>query len=420
MNLIKRLLLIRLDWVLIELFVGFSVCLNSCSALSTLKGYSSLCLPFALLSCLLLLTLADVEKNKTALTVGVLVFTVPIILSAVGNLDNSNVMNSLALMTCIFLAYLCVKKVGSLRLCRIFVRVMYFTAGVSLVFWIATNWLALNLPLPVLENVNGVHYKTIFFASQHIETYIKNSNSMGFFWESGIFASYLLLAIAVEFMIEEKPSKNRLALLIVTLFTTGSTAGYLLLPLALSVGLLKNGGRGRLAISVGLAIVVLWSFANYSAILDALMQISPSIFWKLGDADAVTKLTRLQSPGVCWDLFSENPVLGLGYGDALEAYSAVASGSVTIDSLTTTSFFQLAAFGVAGFAMWGVTIYALAGTRCLPASAGLMLVLLFAIIINKEPHTTSVLTYILIFSFLSFPSGRPEHALALRYGSSHE
>lgn len=297
---------------------------------------------------------------------------------------------------------------------------MCATSCVSLFVWIATNWLGINLPFPGFENVNGVHYKTIFIVSQFAEAYIDASNSMGFFWESGIFASYLLLAISVEFMVNKKASKVRLALLVVTLFTTGSTAGFLLLPLALAVGLLKNGGRGRVAISIGIVILVLWAFTNYSTIIEVLMQFDPLLFWKLGDADAVTRLTRLQSPGVCWNLFSASPVLGLGYGEALEAYSAVAVGSSTIDSLTTTSFFQLAAFGVSGFVMWGVTLYALIATRRLPLSASILLALLFVMVINKEPHTASALTYILVFSFLSFSDERKGRSSDKCYGGAHE
>lgn len=346
-------------------------------------------------------------------------FVLPVVFSALANFDNSNVVNSLTLLSCIFLAYLCVRKFGSILMCRIFVKLMCISAAMSLILYLATNLLRLNLPFPVLENVNGIHYKTIFIVSQYAETYIDGSKSMGFFWESGVFASYLLLAIAIEFMVEEKASIRRLALLVIALFTTGSTAGYLILPIALTIGLLKSGGRGRVAISVGIVIVVLWIFANYSAIQDALVQINPTLFWKLGDADAVTKLTRLQSPSVCWDLFSANPFFGLGYGDALEAYSTVAASSATIDSLTTTSFFQLAAFGISGFAMWGITIYALIGTGRLPLSSGIMLVLLFVIIINKEPHTASVMTYILLFSFLSFTGKTSEKALNLHYGGTY-
>lgn len=419
MNFVRRFLSIRLDWLLIGLIVGFAVCLNSCSAVSTLKGYSSLCLPFALLACLLLLMFTDVEKNNTALTGGLLVFVLPVVFSALANFDSSNVVNSLTLLSCIFLAYLCVRKFGSILMCRIFVKLMCISAAMSLILYLATNLLRLNLPFPVLENVNGIHYKTIFIVSQYAETYIDGSKSMGFLWESGIFASYLLLAIAIEFMVEEKASIRRLALLVIALFTTGSTAGYLILPIALTIGLLKSGGRGRVAISVGIVIVVLWIFANYSAIQDVLVQINPTLFWKLGDADAVTKLTRLQSPSVCWDLFSANPIFGLGYGDALEAYSTVAASSATIDSLTTTSFFQLAAFGISGFAMWGITIYALTRTGRLPLSSGIMLVLLFVIIINKEPHTASVMTYILLFSFLSFTGKTSEKALNLHYGGTY-
>ena len=169
MNFVRRFLSIRLDWLLIGLIVGFAVCLNSCSAVSTLKGYSSLCLPFALLACLLLLMFTDVEKNNTALTGGLLVFVLPVVFSALANFDNSNVVNSLTLLSCIFLAYLCVRKFGSILMCRIFVKLMCISAAMSLILYLATNLLRLNLPFPVLENVNGIHYKTIFIVSQYAE-----------------------------------------------------------------------------------------------------------------------------------------------------------------------------------------------------------------------------------------------------------
>lgn len=207
-------------------------------------------------------------------------------------------------------------------------------------------------------------------------------------------------------------------MLVIALFTTGSTAGYLILPIALTIGLLKSGGRGRVAISVGIVIVVLWIFANYSAIQDALVQINPTLFGSSGMPTLLQTNEASVSERLLGPIFRESD-FGLGYGDALEAYSTVAASSATIDSLTTTSFFQLAAFGISGFAMWGITIYALTGTGRLPLSSGIMLVLLFVIIINKEPHTASVMTYILLFSFLSFTGKTSEKALNLHYGGTY-
>lgn len=413
MNLVKRLVSARLDWLLIGIFVGFAVCFNSCSAISTFKGYSSLCLPLAILGCLFLVVLPDKVRGNSALSIGVLVFTVPAIFSAVGNISVMNTINSLTLLAVILLAYLCVRKVGPFRLCRLYVRLICMTSCISLAFWVASNILGINFPFPVFENVNGVHYKTILIASQYVEAYISKSNSMGFFWESGIFASYLLLAMAVELMVELSPSKARMALLVITLITTGSTAGYLLLPLVIAIFVLRKGGRGRVLIAIGLVLLVVVFFANYQLIIDMLVQINPSLFWKLDNADAVTRLTRLQSPEVCLKLFSSSPILGLGYGNALQAYSIAISGMTSIDSLTSTSFFQLAAFGVSGFLMWSVTIYGLMRTHRFSLSASIVLTFLFIIIINKEPHTASALTYILLFSFLAFSGEDNEKGVAL-------
>ena len=100
----------------------------------------------------------------------------------------------------------------------------------------------------------------------------------------------------------------------------------------------------------------------------------------------------------------------------MDVYSAYVASNSTVDSLTTTSFFQLAAFGILGFAMWLVTAWSVFATRRLPATAAFVLLVMFVIIINKEPHTASALTYMLIFAFLSFGEGLTD----LISGSKHE
>ena len=413
MNLANRVMSVRFDRFLICLFVGVVVCLNSCSAISTFKGYSWVCFPLAVLACLVLFLMPDVNNHNHPLTVGVLVFIIPIVLSCLSNLNHSNIINSINLSFVILLAYLCVRKFDVQRLCKSFVILMCVTSAFSLILSLLSI-AKIDLPLPVFENINGVHYKTIGIASQYEENFIQRSKSMGFFWESGIFASYLLLAIAVECSFEEKASKLRLSLLFAALITTYSTAGLLLVPLALSIGLLKRGGRARAAISAGLLLIFVITIVNLPVLIAALVNLNPSLFGKLINMDAVTRLTRLQSPEICLSLFFENPLFGLGYGEALDSYSFRILSIASIDSLTSTSFFQLAAFGIAGFAMWGVTVYSLLGTGRLPLSAALMLVLLFAIILNKEPHTASALTYMLVFSLLALGNQKNKRVLNKR------
>lgn len=383
------------------LLIGVAVCLNSCSAISTLNDCSWICFPLATLACVVLLLFPNCEGKKVALTVGALVFTLPIVMSAIVNLSYSNIVNSITLLITILLAYLCVCKAKAEWLCRTFVSTMCVTSFFSLCLWMLTNIAKVDLPVPVLENVNGVHYKTLGIVSQYVEPYIQHSNSMGFFWECGVFASYLLLAIVVEFMLAERVSKFRLALLTITLLTTGSTAGYLLLPLAISFGLLRQSSKAGVIVSVCLLALTLIVLLNYSFIVNTLAGLNPSLFEKLTDTGAVTRLTRLQSPRICWDLFLQNPLFGLGYGGALDAYAACTTSTSTVDSLTTTSFFQLAAFGVAGFVIWFVTLFSVFGAHRASFSSSLILAFLLVAILNKEPHTSSCLTYLLIFCFLS-------------------
>lgn len=401
MTVLNRLAAIRIDALIASLVIAFAVCFNSCSALSTIKGLSSFGLPLAFIACLLLLCFPDAPDNKTKTTVSLFLFIVPIFLSSIASPTSSNAVNSLQLILIIILSYLCVRKLGALRFCTIFIDVMLVTSICSIVVWIALNFIGVDFPLPLLENVNGVHYKTLLVASYYVEPYIPTNFSMGFFWECGIFASYLLFAIVAELLVKRKLSKLRLIILAVALLTTGSTAGYLLLPVAISVGMLQRGGRARYVFVSALILTLAVVLANYSSIAAYLAQINPDMFSKLIDSNAVTRLSRLQSPAACWSLFLQRPILGYGYGGALDAYSAIVASSGTIDSLTSTSFFQLAAFGLGGIIMWVMAAYAIFGIRALTPLAKVALFVLVIIVINKEPHTASAMSYALLFSMIS-------------------
>lgn len=401
MTVLKRILDTRLDVLFTGFIVIVAICYNSCSALSTIEVTSGFGMPLALLACITLLRLPTVSDNSKVMFVGLVIFIAPVVLSAAANPSYLNLMDSIQLVSIILLAYLCVCKLGALRFSRLFIDIMCVTSAGSILLFFLLNIIGVDLPLPVLENVNGVHYKTILVASQFVEPYIAESYSMGFFWEGGIFASYLMLAIIAEFLIKAKPSKVRLALLVVALLSTRSTAGYLLLPMAISVGILQRGGKTRYAIASLLILFSILLAINLDSIVSELVVLNPEMFGKLIDSDAVTRLSRLQSPMACWTLFTEKPVFGFGYGDAFNAYSRLIASSATIDSLTSTSGFQLVAFGFGGFLMWGCTAYSVLGSRFIAPLSRILLAVFIFIVINKEPHTASALTYALLFALLS-------------------
>ncbi|MGD0831112.1 MAG: hypothetical protein ABR907_09235 [Terracidiphilus sp.] len=117
---------------------------------------------------------------------------------------------------------------------RVFIETMFWTSVVSFPFFalmIVTHGRIVDLIAPISVNVPDPYLLVHFFASTHL------TQNNSYFWEPGVFAGYLVLAIACLGAIKEQYSLKRyrfiLLVLLVAVVTTQSTGGYLTVPLAL-------------------------------------------------------------------------------------------------------------------------------------------------------------------------------------------
>lgn len=283
---------------------------------------------------------------------------------------------------------------------KAFTSVMEWVAVIGTVATVAIAFVGLNVPLALVQNNNGVVYRNglAFFLIDIAGAPLPRA--MGVFWEPGLFASFLLIACLGElFLVDRAPDWRRISIYIVAILCTQSTAAYLLLVPLVVIFLVRRPGPKSGLVFAAFAAATIVIYLNVNQILATLVAYQPAVFGKIDDGGLFSE-TRWNAVLLNLSLFASSPFVGLGLGGATEAFRG--SMGAGIRAQTSTSGFLLAALGVAGSAysvgwIWGtwrlkhLSLY---------ARAGIALVLL--VIVNKEPHTTLVFTYCLLFYLLSW------------------
>lgn len=259
-------------------------------------------------------------------------------------------------------------------------------------------------PLPLI-NVDKYYYQNYFYLFI-TNAYYGTSGGLfairnqSIFWEPGVFATHLVAAIALELIFSKKPNWRRVVLFVITLLTTRSSAGYLLLALVIFIFVLvklrKKSVRIALMSLLGASFFALVLFFNQLAPYLAI--IFPTMFSKMASG-SISFVSRLQSPLCFLRVWLQSPLFGLGPKGALDAYyRIVVAEGLEIDSGTSTSAALLAYYGI-GMALFTIApLFGILREKRLNWSARITIVLLLVVLMNKENHA-EMLTMIVIYFF---------------------
>lgn len=281
-----------------------------------------------------------------------------------------------------------------------FIGSMVAFSAVALVAQFVFIWRAVPFPGQTITNVNGADYLNgvaFFFLRQWDGT--PSSRSLGPFWEPGLFASFLTIAILLEVGFRaSKPRMMIIGVLVLGVVITQSTAGYLLLvPAVLLLAWPRRRSLGG-ALGVAGAMSALIVLALWETISASLAKRNPDMFGKI-TSDALVSSTRFGSFGLNLAIFSESPMLGKSFVGADHEYLA-RMRYWGLDSQTSTSTYLLAAMGIVGIVYTAVWVVGIALNRSLPMSTRVVLLICMLVIINKEPHAHILATLILMFYVL--------------------
>lgn len=326
----------------------------------------------------------------------IVVFFVLCSLSMVMNFEISPLY--LNLFSVAFIPFYIVEKNDSRKLVSCFVNVMFVIALISLAF---TAWISLfGAPTPfsiVTTTASTYNYGVYFYTKMWSGVLVRNK---GLFWEPGLFSSYLVVALMLEIELNPKPKIWKIIILVITVISTYSTAGILLLPFIAILFVNKNvNNRSIRAVLFSMLVVVAIIGTLFStSIVEYLVGVNPDVFSKLLGTD-LTKTTRLGAPRLNFDIFMKYPIFGAGFSGATELFQ---QGKVEYfaDSQTSTSLFMMAALGIGGilYSIWWIR--GIAECKAFTLLSKIVVMVIVILILNKEPHNALMGTWLSMFLFM--------------------
>ena len=381
----------------IILILTIAVVLGSGHALQTIIPMSILNIIFAIIS-IIPIVFTIYKSNWGDHLIAFIIFLVMIAFQIVLGFGSS-ILNYLSQMCIIFVAMGVVVLYSFESVVKYYLKIMTFVTAVSIIGYILANTGNI-LQLPIMTNVNDVKYGVGVIFNYIIGIPERNC---GMFWEPGLFATYLVIAIVFELCFKnEKVSKPRIVLFVVGLITANSSAGFVLLFLCLILALFKSNdkskGIGGVLVSFIVLLCGILVLSNADYIIENTFLNESEYFIKLLSSN-VEDSSRINAIIHNLEILFEHPLgAGISYVSANMRYTAD----------TSTSTYILSIYGWLGVFYTVYWVYSIFKIKNLNFFSKIALLAIFLIILNKEPHHTLVFTWCLLFFLLKHNSKKKE------------
>ena len=379
---------------LFVLYLTILILLNSGYALATV--YSFNLIYFKILTVLLLLIPAinNIMKKKLNLNfVLVFLFIFGIILTMVASgFDNVNGYIGYIITLFLSIEIMLLYNFDSIK--KYFIKLMVFISIISLIGYSAVN--IFSISLPTITNINGTQYGNglLYFSLKGNE--IRNC---GLFWEPGVFASFLTLAILFILLDEgNEYKKSSLYLFYITLLTVNSSAGLILMLLTLLILLLKNKiNKNKVTMRDAIKFII------FCCAILLILNLDKIIINYFYDNKFIMKLlsnnilnsSRYTALQINWQLFLDSPIWGVG----ISQYGILTSNYISTDMSTSVSLLSI--FGITGIIYTLMIIRGAFRIKNVNYYIKVIVSLILLIIVNKEPHHNILFTWIVILCFNS-------------------
>lgn len=395
---------VKVNKTILVIFLSAFIITTSGYPLATVPGslfYYYLIIPILFLGLRTLKNKSNESFKKINLySIAYGAFVLITLFSFIANVNYSNITSTVRFLFVISFAYLFTFNIKFEVFVDYFQKIIKFIIIVSLVGFVYFNYFGYrSINLPTFTNVNDVEYYNglIYFAIKSFNGYDVTGlyRNIGCFWEPGIFATFILIAIIFEILIKKNFSISNLFLFVIGLLTTNSTFAYLML-FPITIVFLNSKLNSRLIYPFTF-LLILFSLVlifNYDSVLDLLYGWNPIMFGKITEETA-SFTDRIEAPLINLKIFFDHPFFGAGLGNTEKIFSTLTQGAQT-----STSTYFLAAFGISGilhllFLSIGILKYNL-----LNVFSRIIILLIILIQINKEPHIYFSLTFIIMFYFL--------------------
>lgn len=228
----------------------------------------------------------------------------------------------------------------------------------------------------------------------------RDHRNYGAFWEPGIFATHIICAFLMLPYIDLVKSKRKVmyAILAISLITTASSAGYVLLAIAFICNLIsqlkidKKRDYVKIVVVFVLFALLIIVYLNLATIIRMLSLDNNLVFEKMLH---ISESQRSDSIRVNLEAFLQKPIFGFGFSNIDQALSYKALGKSTAVVDTATTFRLLAAMGIGGAFFTLILIGGILRSKKLAWFVKIVMITIMMLIINKESHDSFLLAWCL-------------------------
>jgi len=255
--------------------------------------------------------------------------------------------------------------------------------------------------LPTIYNTKDIAFKFGFLVIMPLRIFGQIPRSMGIFREPGVFSIFLVFALYFELLERETISIFRILVLLIALFLTYSTTGYIVIILIMTVLPFNGADSRRLKRKRNIITFAFFSIVILLLHYTDLLSKNGFIFGKFmqGSATYVSTGARIASVAANLDIFLRHQLFGAGsYGLDAEFYDVSIKyvSLLTTKNNTNTFLINFAAHGL----IYGATLTFLWYQFFKSTNGSIISILLFVSFIalfSGEAMVNNVFFYIIAF-----------------------
>lgn len=331
-----------------------------------------------------------------------LIFIVLLIPSMLVNHGNNNDLANIILIVSVLIAYIISIYCTQDDLIENYIQTVYVLCIISMVCFVLFS--ILNLPtgwmlhLQKQSDVNE-EFRSILLYSIRLKDSERNC---GPFWEPSIFAAYISFALVFQLFISKKPVRKRVIVFILTIVTTMSTGGAVLLIMIALLWIWRKRKGDTVAVILTLIFagaVVLFG----DSITNMLLNINYPVFSKIVFfRNSKSSMSRIYSILINLEIWRKSPLLGVGLAQVEELYHSTNMSSLAVSLLqlrpsqSATPFIFLAGFGICGAYYSYLWIKACASISVFSNIQKVLYGLIVFFVVTETPHTQFILTFYII------------------------
>lgn len=341
-------------------------------------------------------------KIKKTTSLYLLLHIISISATHIVNSDTESV-TVLALMICndLFAALCALLFYGDeRRIFKSYTNIMLILALISIVGYVLVN-LTSTISLPVVSVPGSRTYYASGILYAQVNTSFRNC---GLFWEPGIYAEMLSLAILLEcYLWDQKSVVKIIIMLAVNLFTVMSTAGYVLCAIiGLSImqkKLASQKVQTRYIFNILLCGVIVLMALMSNQIITMLADWNPLVFGKIAN-ESIGYTARINGPLISLSIFSKAPLFGTGLEGSNALFKQLNPSISLIDVRVDTITTNLSAFGIGGIVPVVFLIMGVLNQRRLLGGEKILISCFFIAMLFSEPLSTATLVPLVTIFFL--------------------